>query len=243
MLPYLKAPGLTEAEKSALRGRLIHESHQIMLQFNKLLQSTIKSLMQKGVTPRELARTLMTLGPLIGDQQLPLGSIDEMFQHLSSYISFINYDVIEHIIESFKLDESKLKQYKAELKEYCQRRVSECPYNKPCAPGNTTLYIKLDKSLNKIRLLDIDLFRHKLSRILQVKSHILVFLKAEEGCTQLTFQIPSVNVDLVFPLSREQDESLKEERVMKLICGAYSYPLKVMVKIVNFIDIGLEETV
>ena len=237
MLPYLEMPGLTEAEKSALRGRLIRESRQIMLKFNKLLQSTIESLIQQGVTPKKLARVLMSLEALIGDQQLPLESIDDIFQHLSSSISFMNYDVIEHIIESLgtEMDKSNLKDYKAELKEYCKRRVSECPHNKPCAPGNTTVVIKLDKSLNKIMLSDIDLFRDKLSRILQIESHTLVFLRVEKGCTQITFQIPSVIVDSVFPLSREQEESLKEERVMKLVCGVYtySYPLKVISKNCN----------
>ena len=247
ILPYLKTHGLNDAQTSALKGKLIRESRQIMLKFNKLLQNTIKSLKQQGVTPEELVTSLMCLETMIGDQQLPLfhereermaqqGSIDSIFRFISGYISFINCDVIEHIIESHgtETDVSNLKGYKAELKEYCKRRVSECPhknYAEPCMPGYTPIVIKLDRHLNKCKLLDVDLFREELSRILQVHSHTLVFLKVEEGCTQLTFQIPSFIVDLVFPLSREQEEALKEERVIKLVCGAhvYPYPLKVMV--------------
>ena len=248
MLPHLETPGLSKAEKSALEGRLIRESHQILFKFNKLLKTTIKSLKDKGVTPEELVTTLMCLETIIGDQQQPLfhehaermvqqGSIDRIFWFLSDHISFINFDVIEHIIQSHGVDESKLRDYKVELKEYCKRRVSEHPhsnYAEPCTPGYTPVVIKLDKHINRCKILDINLFRDKLSRILQVHSHALVFLTVEEGCTQLTFRIPSFIVNLVFPLSREQEESLKAERVLKLVCDDYIYtysnPLKVIVK-------------
>ena len=47
--------------------------------------------------------------------------------------------------------------------------------------------------------------------------------QVNEGCIQLTFQVPSFVQQKVFPLSKEQEKALAAMGVMKLTCGEYQF--------------------
>ena len=70
-------------------------------------------------------------------------------------------------------------------------------------------------------------FKYKLCQILQVTEYIPHLLSVEEGCLQLTFQIPSFVQHLIFPLSEDQEKSLKVEGVLMLMCGDYMFSTEV----------------
>ena len=49
----------------------------------------------------------------------------------------------------------------------------------------------------------------------------------DEGCFQLTFQVPLFMQQEIFPLSNEQERALVAEGVIKLTCGNYEFVAKV----------------
>ena len=73
-------------------------------------------------------------------------------------------------------------------------------------------------------------FRYRLSKIFYVSPQsVLRLCQVEEGCLQLTFQVPSFVQQEIFPLSSEQESALAAEGVIKLTCGDYLFTAKVCI--------------
>ena len=89
-------------------------------------------------------------------------------------------------------------------------------------PGHTPLCVKVETDYDK--LVEIKQFQCRLCLLLQIPVQMLHLSSVEEGCLQLTFLIPQFVQDAIFPLSTEQELSLKELGVFKLTCGDYHYP-------------------
>ena len=98
------------------------------MRFSHLKSETCKSLIQRGVTVQKLVRILIDLGafqPSIGQKPVleekleelrKAESIDDVFYILRHYVSFFNYDIIEHIINELgsTKDCERLQTYKVE---------------------------------------------------------------------------------------------------------------------------------
>ena len=90
---------------------------------------------------------------------------------------------------------------------------------------NADIFVKVDAQYENYTVAETEVFRHKLSEILRVSSQgVLRLCRVEEGCFQLTFQVPLFVQHEIFPLSREQERALKAEGVIKLTCGEYQFP-------------------
>ena len=108
--PYLDLSGLTHEQQQELRGRLQFESQEIMIKFQELVSSTIKSLKRRCVPLDDLVSHVMTLGtfePVFKEPQVPVfchclkelkavDTIPKVFLVLNDYFSFFNYHIIEH---------------------------------------------------------------------------------------------------------------------------------------------------
>ena len=111
--PYLDVSGLTHEQQQELKGRLRSESRKIMIQFQKLVSSTIRSLKRQHVPLDEIVSHVMTLGafdPVFKEPQVPVfqycfnelkaaDTTPKVFMVLNNYFSFFNYQLLEHIIE------------------------------------------------------------------------------------------------------------------------------------------------
>ena len=111
--PYLDLSGLTHEQQQELRGRLRFESQQIMIRFQELVSSTIKSFQRRCIPLDDLVSHVMTLGafdPVFKEPQVPVfqycfqelttvDTIPKVFLVLKDYFSFFNYHIIEHIIK------------------------------------------------------------------------------------------------------------------------------------------------
>ena len=241
--PYLDLSGLTDKQKEDLRESLQYESRQIMMQFQKLVSAIIESLIEQNVSLQRLVSHVMTLGafdPIFKKPQMPLlhdrrkelktaDSVPNIFLVLQDYFSFFNYDIIEHIIEVLgtKEDNAKLQHYKEKFNQYAKRRIFECG---PCfgcesEAENSDIFVKLDSGYDNYTAGEIKGFCRRLSEILHVSSKgVLHLCRVDEGCIQLTFQAPSFVQQEIFPLSIEQERTLKAEGVIKLTCGEYQFP-------------------
>ena len=242
--PYLDLSGLTHEQQQELRGRLRSESREIMIRFQELVSATIESLIQQSVSQHKLVSQVMTLGafdPVLKEPQVPVlchhlkelkaaSTIYEMFLVLNDYFSFFNYQLIEHIIKALgtKEDGNRLQRYKEEFNQYAKRRIFEClPKFGPVSDADhADLFVKLDSQYDNYTVAEIEEFRRKLSKLLRASHQGVVRLcRVDKGCVQLTFQVPLFVQLKMFPLSREQEESLATMGVIRLTCGEYQFPV------------------
>ena len=238
--PYLDLSGLTHEQQQELRGRLCSESQEIMMRFQKLVSTTIKSFQKQCVPLDDLVSHVMTLGafdPVFKGPQVPVfhlyfeelktaDTIPKVFMVLNDYFSFFNYHIIEHIIEVLGTEEDKteLQKYKEHFDQYAKRRIFEClPEFGPVSDANhADIFVKLDSHYDKHTVAQIEGFRHKLSDILHLSSHgILRLCRVDKGCFQLTFQVPAFVQHEILPLSIRQERALAALGVIKLTCGEY----------------------
>ena len=213
-----------------------------MIQFQELVSAIIESLGIQNVSLDKLVSHVMTLGafkPVFREPQVPLfqycfeelksaDTIPKVFWVLKDYFSFFNYHIIEYIIKALGTaeDKAKLQKYKDDFNQYAKRRIFECqPDFGPISDADHAhIFVKVDEQYENYTVAEIGVFRHKLSELLRVSSEgVLRLCRVEEGCFQLTFQVPSFVQHEVFPLSSEQERALKAEGVIKLTCGEYQF--------------------
>ena len=241
--PYLNLSGLTHEQQQELKGRLRFESQKIMIRFQELVSAIIKSLKRRCIPLDDVVSHVMTLGafdPVFKEPQVPLfrycfqklkaaDTIPKVFLILNDYFSFFNYHIIEHIIKELgtEEDQAELQRYKEDFNQYAKRRIFECQseFGPLSDADHADVFVKVDTHYNDCTVAEIEVFRHKLSEILCVSSQgVLRLFRVEEGCLELTFQVPSFVQHEIFPLSREQERAVKVDGVIKLTCGEYQFP-------------------
>ena len=213
-----------------------------MLRFQGLVSLTILSLKKQQIPITDLVLHIMTLGafdPVYKEPQISTfhhyfrdlksaDTVSKVFLVLADYFSFFNYHVIEHIITvcGTREDKENLLRYKEKFDEYAKRRIFECH---PCfgpesETDHTDVFVKVDSQYENFTLIEVERFCRHLSKILRVSSQgVLRLCQVEKGCFQLMFQMPSFVQQKVFPLSREQEKALAEERVIRLTCEQYQF--------------------
>ena len=244
--PYLKASGLTPEQQEGLSIRLSVESEDIIRKFWHLHSTVYESLRQQNIPVERLVVHLLSLGafdPVSKDSQKPVfqtfsqelrtaGSIEDVLLVIEDYFSFFNYHVIEHIVHKLgtNQDRVELQNYKREFDEYSKRRIYEChpDYGSMSKANHAELVLKLDSVYEKFTVKELKKFEYRLSRIFCVSPQsVLRLCRAEEGCLQLIFQVPSFVQQEIFPLSSEQERALTAEGVIRLTCGDYQFATKV----------------
>ena len=186
--PYLDLSGLTHEQQQELEERLRFESQQIMMQFQKLVSTTIKSFQRRRVPLDDLVSLIMTLGafdPVFKESQVPVfqhyfeelkaaDTIPKVFMVLNDYFSFFNYHIIEHIIKELGTEENKvaLLRYKEDFNQYAKRRIFEClPEFGPVSDADhADVFVIVDSSYDNYTVAQIEEFRRKLSNILRHSS-------------------------------------------------------------------------
>ena len=236
----LKHSELTDKQQEDFMERLTFESQRIMMQFQELVSATMESLIRQNVSLDRLVAHIMTLGafdPVYIKPQLPLfhdrhnelkaaDTIPKIFLILKDYFSFFNYDIIEHIINVLGRGEDKanLQKYKNQFDHYVRRRIFQCGPHLESETDHPNIYVKLDSRYDNYTGAEIKRFCRKLSETLHVSSKGIMHLcQVDEGCIQLTFQVPSFVQEKVFPLSKEQEKALAAMGVMELTCGEYQF--------------------
>ena len=199
-------------------ARLKVESDKIREDFGILIDKTRESLMNKGKSCQDLKALIKysnknRLYNLFEEEV----EITNLFIKLSDHWSFFDYELIDLIIRRHcpeLVDE--MKAYKSALKTYCLRRVVEVPADafKMEDADETRLFVKCDKSFEKIILEDIKDLESRLSALLDTD---LYLLKVDDGCTELVF-------DTMCPipaLTKSQRSLLSEMGIEKLYSVHY----------------------
>ena len=222
---------------SNLEGRFQKETMKMETIFATFVSKLCKSLKEREVSIQDLVTNLLMIKAfskqlesddkpellfLAKEQLTAAKTIDNVFNTLSSYVSFFNYEIIEHIVHLHgeESDRKKFEEYLSAFEEFCRRRAHEkIPLFVDCIPDEakfTPLKMKVESDLLKLYTLKaINQFRAKLCSILGVTESGLRLLSIEEGCILLTFILPKFVVSHVFPLSNYQKKILVSDGVVK----------------------------
>ena len=234
---------MSENERSILRGRLTNDYRRINSEYSTLNRSIRKSLRDHQITPQQLSEVLMELNafslrkhdnskPLLAeclDEIEKAESVDNVFKILRPYGSFFDCYVIKHIVQSQLCtddDRENLKQYLEKLSDYCKRSIYECPHfaTPDQDPKFRMLVMKVDDDISKsFTIKALDAFRDELATTLNLEAHTLHLCSVEEGCLQLTFQVPIFVKDELFPLSHEQKQTLERLHIQKIECDGIQF--------------------
>ena len=241
---YLDMSGMSEGEKSALRGKLTNDYNYIVSEYSKLNRSIRKSLNDRQISPKQLADVLLELSAFSlrktekDNKPLLVEHLDEIemakdvfhvFKIIRPYGSFFDCSVIKHIVDSelcIDKDRETLQKYLEKLNAYCQRSIFECPHiaTPEQSPKFRNLIIKMDDIIpGTYTLKAIDALCDRLAKELNVEGHTLRLCSVEDGCLQLTFQIPTFVKKDLFPLSKLQRELLKELHIHRIDCDGCQF--------------------
>ena len=229
--PYLDISGLTDTHQQELKGRLQFESQKIMVQFQELVSATWRSLEKQKIPPSDIILDIMALP----NRNLKTAKrVSEIFLNLNDDLSFFNYHIIEHIIKfrGTKGDKDNLQKYKEQFHQYAKRRIFECPsqFGFVSEAGHADVVVKLDSKYDHYTVIELEMFRCQLSSIFHLSPQGgLRLCQVNEGCIQITFQVPLFVQQEIFPLSREQEKALAAEGVISLTCGKYHFMSEVQV--------------
>lgn len=218
-----------------------------MIQFYRVLSMFFSSLNERKISVDDIKTHLMVLDafddnddnddnqhqPVFHEQMDKLdnaSTINEIFKVIKVFCSFVNYDLVEYLIDVIGVEEdrARLKEYKKSFEDYARRRIFECPPKTAMSTaGQCDMYVKLDSHFSKLSLNDLREFRFNISKILKVSHYIVRLYCIEKGCIRLTFQIPYFVKQRSFPLTSKQKDSLLQLGVRSLICGDYEFPIEV----------------
>ncbi len=231
--PYLKTPDLSDAQIEKLMRGLKKETNKMMERFAILIAKTLSSLRKHEVSIGELKALLKNLN---GHKKNKLTSklkkvtvISKAFDVLYNFWSFFDYKILGAIITSFCFDlKPDFDEYVLNFKEYCNRRVCEVPddsYSTKLSKSEEKkkLHIQIDQNfvdeIKKLKMKDLKDLSDILEDILNTDLRIL---EIKDGSIILIFHCLH-DFDVLFPLSRRQEEKLQEIGVMRIYTEEQDY--------------------
>ena len=199
-------------------GRLKLESDEIRRRFALVVNRARKSLEKQQLMSEELV--ILIKHAYVEENELyeifqRNRTIKELFLALCDHWSFFDYELLRLIINGSCTELcGEMEDYIAEFKKYCQRRLCEIPVDvfKTRPDETNNLYVKCDKTFDKITLEEAKELELRLSKLLDTE---LYLLRVEEGCVQLVFR-SLCDLSMKFPLSQLQKEQLSEMKILRL---------------------------
>ena len=238
---------LSTSEQEELMVTLYDDEKSMRRQFGKLVVKTCDSV-EERVPVVKFARSILALGaydpaprerdPALLDEHSEeikrAGSISEIFNILSTYWNYLNYEILEDIIELYGTsdDAERLSNYNKELYKFCKRRIFELPpessYGNTLSPKQERFLVKLNmrKDITYEQLLQI---RGRIAKVLKIRLAALVLSRVDDGCVQLLFLIPKFVAQEILPLSFEQTSALSRDvSLIRLECGQYIFEVSIL---------------
>ena len=198
-------------------GRLKMESNEIRRRFALVVDRARESLEKQKLISEDLKILIKhaeenKLYEIFEQNR----TIKALFLALFDHWSFFDYEILWLIISRFCTElRREMEDYIAEFKIYCQRRLCEIPVDvfKTRPDDTNNLYVKCDKTFDKITLEEAKELELRLSKLLDTE---LYLLRVEEGCVQLVFR-SLCDLSTKFPLHKLQKKQLFEMKILHLI--------------------------
>ena len=231
--PFLDIGSIDQGEKEDLEARLISETAGMVKRFADFTILIRESLEKEQVPLEKIKDSILSLDAFtedIGVKALDIEDIrkieaarnhTEVFIPLRRYISFFNYQIIEHIIEHHgAADDSKLLgEYLSELEAFCKRNVFEVPRNVFSSKSRKTAKVFALKCTDRVSTLEgVQGVKRKVAKILGLRPSVLQLCAINKGCIELYFLISNAVANHIFPASPSVHSLLTEIGIKVLSC-------------------------
>ena len=145
-------------------------------------------------------------------------TVVDILVKLNYYLNFLNYGLLQHILDKFKNRElqKRMDEYKVKLSNFFKcthlRDFIECWQQHRCQPPVEGLQkfieLKTKKKWETCTLEDLENLKDRLATKLFLPKFILVLEKANEGCLAVIYAIPSLIVSQVQTAIKETELSV-----------------------------------
>ena len=190
---------LSFSEREELLAMLDNDVRKMKCLFGSLVTTTCDSVEQR-IPVRKFASSILALGaydPAPGERDRSLlnehreeikmaESIVEIFMILNAYWNYLNYDLLEYIIEHYgtRDDAERLMSYGKQLHSFCRRRI----YEFPPESGNESMLSPKQKKFCVVLDVREDIpcqqlrqIRGRFAQILQVSPNALIIQGVDKG--------------------------------------------------------------
>ena len=185
------------------------------IKFDQLLDKTQDGLVDNNIPLQKLKRCITRLPAHIKDQHLHFikenlteikesKCVEDIFLSLHLYWNFLNYTLLEHIVNEFGNNDTKaaMAKYVSELVAFRKATklsdfISHWPCTRRVPPDMSRLVIKMEKDWSNCTLEDVEQFRGTLTQELLLPSFAVLLRDAEQGCISFTWLIPSSVVKIL----------------------------------------------
>jgi hypothetical protein len=229
--------GLDGRQKEEFKDRLIESTESIMKAYSSLYSHFFTSL-QRNCSADDVKTHLKSALNMYRndyDQQSfqnqkdtlkQASTMNDIFDVIGNFSSFVDYDLIEHLIGLLGSNEDKerLKSYKEKFTKYAERRLYECPSRVATSvASHRDVYVKVESRFETFSIHELRRFRKNLSDLLGIERYVIRLCCIEKGCVRLTFQVPTFVMERLLPLTSQQIKALPNLGVRQLTCGETSY--------------------
>jgi hypothetical protein len=234
--PVVQFSELSIDEQEDLQAQIQHLKLEILRKFLKFEAELVNSLHER-ITPANMVRTLMNrfteyspksmykTSLLQEHEQALLNAkdIEEVFRIIHPFYSYYNYELLETIVEVYGVDKDKerMRQYIDDFTNYCRRVPCMEFYDDHCQKSmkRVKLKFKLDYDEKHLMLADIKNIQRCISKILNIRSSVLLLHSVEDGCIAITFLVPDPCIHTILKLLKEKTTTLQREvKMMTIEC-------------------------
>ena len=204
-----------------------------------------KEITEKGVTVREFRRTLMTLptpiknenkGFIVTNYSLfeKAESVESIFLYLNFYLSFIDFSLLEHIIEQFGSDGLKrdMSSYAEDMRQFRMNTpVSEVldhlPKISDAPAGYSSLTVKIDFDVQTATLEDVETYRKRFASDFLLSQLALSLFDLQESSLLVTWLVPAaVGAMISDQVQKKTSSFFLSNSILKLsLEGECLYPM------------------
>ena len=185
------------------------------MKFDQLVDKVQDGLLEQNIPLQRLKRCITRLPASIKYQHITFirenltdikesESMEDIFLLLNLYWDFLNYTLLEHIVNNFGSNDTKaaMANYVTELVAFRKATnlsdfISHWPCTGKVPPDMSRLVVKMEKDWSNCTLEDVEQFRRTLTQKLLLPSFAVLLRDAEQGCISLTWLIPSSIVKLL----------------------------------------------
>lgn len=196
----------------------------MIYKFEELAMDTFESLEEQQIPISKLKAvalnfaqhrdSLLTQVPEEHNNELNTVYDIQSFLVKHRFISFINYRILEKIIERLGTsdDKRKLQEYLEIYGDFCKRSVFEVPSSSiaNCIPNleEKQLVVKVTSTQSTFTLVDLGFIQTNIAKVIGLDITDILVRDVKEGCVQVTFAV--ISGAYLFPLPPAQLEELSK---------------------------------